>query len=138
MTYYPVAITQPLLQAQDPGLNSTMEPLGPACVLGIDLGTSSVKAALLEETAQGPAEFGSCTKETRAQVAGQAAGLQVSQLGPGGSGLGLLPCFLVVTHWWAPGPTVWEPLGWIIHFSCSFSTVLLLVPYLLKIHCWGT
>ncbi|KAJ6657217.1 hypothetical protein lerEdw1_002584 [Lerista edwardsae] len=70
---------QPSFHAQDPCLNSTMVPLKPACILGIDLGTSSVKAALVEETAQGPAVFGSCTKETRAQIASQASGLQVNE-----------------------------------------------------------
>ncbi|XP_077168815.1 sedoheptulokinase isoform X2 [Paroedura picta] len=53
-------------------------PHGPgrACVLGVDLGTSSVKAALVEETDQGPAVIASCCKDTQAQVESQAAGLQ--------------------------------------------------------------
>ncbi|XP_066490948.1 transient receptor potential cation channel subfamily V member 1 isoform X1 [Tiliqua scincoides] len=61
------------------GLNSAMPRLGPTCVLGIDLGTSSVKTALVEETDQGPTVLMSCTKETQAQVASQAAGLQVNE-----------------------------------------------------------
>ncbi|XP_015262370.1 PREDICTED: sedoheptulokinase [Gekko japonicus] len=61
----------------DAGSNPAV-PHGPghACVLGIDMGTTSVKVALVEETDQGPAVIENCTKETQAQVESQAAGLQ--------------------------------------------------------------
>ncbi|XP_054857580.1 sedoheptulokinase [Eublepharis macularius] len=58
-------------QAEE-GSNSVMSHVpGRACVLGIDMGTTSVKVALVEETDQGPAVIKSCTKETQAQVEGQ-------------------------------------------------------------------
>lgn len=71
------------LEEQEQGSNSALPALGPACVLGIDLGTSSVKAALVEETDQGPAVLMSCTKETRAQVASQPAGLHENEQNAG-------------------------------------------------------
>ncbi|XP_053131094.1 sedoheptulokinase-like [Hemicordylus capensis] len=49
--------------------------LGPSCVLGIDVGTTSVKTGLVSKTEHGPAVTQSCTKETRAQVENAPAGL---------------------------------------------------------------
>nr|XP_028564445.1 sedoheptulokinase [Podarcis muralis]XP_028564446.1 sedoheptulokinase [Podarcis muralis]XP_028564447.1 sedoheptulokinase [Podarcis muralis]XP_028564448.1 sedoheptulokinase [Podarcis muralis] len=57
---------------QDKGLNPAMV----ACVLGIDLGTSSVKTILLQEMEQGPTVIASCARETRAQVESASAGPQ--------------------------------------------------------------
>uniref|UniRef100_A0A8C8VMK4 Sedoheptulokinase n=1 Tax=Pelusios castaneus TaxID=367368 RepID=A0A8C8VMK4_9SAUR len=49
---------------------------GCVCVLGIDLGTTSVKAALVVETEQGQLVTQSCSKETQAQTGSLAAGAQ--------------------------------------------------------------
>ncbi|XP_074869467.1 sedoheptulokinase isoform X2 [Carettochelys insculpta] len=49
---------------------------GTGRVLGIDLGTTSVKAALVAETEQGPVVTHSCSRETQAQVDSPAAGAQ--------------------------------------------------------------
>ncbi|XP_039363420.1 sedoheptulokinase isoform X2 [Mauremys reevesii] len=46
------------------------------CVLGIDLGTTSVKAALVIETEQGQIVTQSCSRETQAQADSPAAGAQ--------------------------------------------------------------
>ncbi|XP_063152070.1 sedoheptulokinase [Candoia aspera] len=43
-------------------------PLPTPCVLGIDLGTTSVKAVLMEETNRGPSVIASCTKAVQANV----------------------------------------------------------------------
>ncbi|KFP01899.1 Sedoheptulokinase, partial [Calypte anna] len=48
----------------------------PACVLGIDLGTTSVKAALLEGTERGQVVAGSCSRETQAYTSSLEAGPQ--------------------------------------------------------------
>nr|XP_056721334.1 sedoheptulokinase [Euleptes europaea] len=64
--------------AQVDGGASPAVPPGPgrACALGIDLGTSSVKVAVVEDAGRGPVVVESCSRETRAQVESQAAGLQ--------------------------------------------------------------
>ncbi|KAM7139546.1 sedoheptulokinase isoform 2-T2 [Macrochelys suwanniensis] len=49
---------------------------GTVCVLGIDLGTTSVKAALVVETEQGQIVTQSCSRETQAQSDSPAAGAQ--------------------------------------------------------------
>ncbi|XP_060115537.1 sedoheptulokinase [Heteronotia binoei] len=49
---------------------------GRALALGIDLGTSTVKVALMEETYEGPTIIQRASKETQAQVESQAAGRQ--------------------------------------------------------------
>ncbi|NXD13208.1 SHPK Sedoheptulokinase, partial [Nothocercus nigrocapillus] len=49
---------------------------GAACVLGIDLGTTSVKAALVVGGEQGPVVAESCSKETQAQTGSPGAGPQ--------------------------------------------------------------
>ncbi|XP_030392631.1 sedoheptulokinase isoform X2 [Gopherus evgoodei] len=49
---------------------------GTVCVLGIDLGTTSVKAALVIETEQGQIVTQSCSRETEAQADSPAAGAQ--------------------------------------------------------------
>ncbi|XP_077692952.1 sedoheptulokinase isoform X3 [Eretmochelys imbricata] len=57
------------------GLSPCATP-GTVCVLGIDLGTTSVKAALVAETAQGQIVTQSCSRETQAQADSPAAGAQ--------------------------------------------------------------
>nr|XP_048679465.1 sedoheptulokinase isoform X4 [Caretta caretta] len=57
------------------GLSPCATP-GTVCVLGIDLGTTSVKAALVVETAQGQIVTQSCSRETQAQANSPAAGAQ--------------------------------------------------------------
>ncbi|XP_027675996.1 sedoheptulokinase isoform X2 [Chelonia mydas] len=57
------------------GLSPCAAP-GTVCVLGIDLGTTSVKAALVVETAQGQIVTQSCSRETQAQADSPAAGAQ--------------------------------------------------------------
>ncbi|XP_073171691.1 sedoheptulokinase isoform X2 [Lepidochelys kempii] len=57
------------------GLSPCATP-GTVCVLGIDLGTTSVKAALVVETAQGQIVTQSCSRETQAQADSPAAGAQ--------------------------------------------------------------
>ncbi|NWJ11484.1 SHPK Sedoheptulokinase, partial [Crypturellus undulatus] len=47
-----------------------------ACVLGIDLGTTSVKAALVVAGEQGPVVAESCSRETQAQTGSPGAGSQ--------------------------------------------------------------
>lgn len=49
----------------------------PACVLGIDLGTTSVKAALLIGAERGQVVAESCSRETQAYTNSQEAGPQV-------------------------------------------------------------
>ncbi|NWX97896.1 SHPK Sedoheptulokinase, partial [Nothoprocta ornata] len=49
---------------------------GAACVLGIDLGTTSVKAAVVVRGEQGPVVAESCSRETRAQTGSPGAGQQ--------------------------------------------------------------
>uniref|UniRef100_A0A8B9YWZ7 Carbohydrate kinase FGGY N-terminal domain-containing protein n=1 Tax=Buteo japonicus TaxID=224669 RepID=A0A8B9YWZ7_9AVES len=48
----------------------------PACVLGIDLGTTSVKAALLMGAEQGQVVAESCSRETQAHTSSLEAGPQ--------------------------------------------------------------
>ncbi|XP_053864710.1 sedoheptulokinase isoform X1 [Malaclemys terrapin pileata] len=57
------------------GLSPCATP-GTMCVLGIDLGTTSVKAALVIETEQGQIVAQSCSRETQAQADSLAAGAQ--------------------------------------------------------------
>ncbi|XP_044850003.1 sedoheptulokinase isoform X2 [Mauremys mutica] len=57
------------------GLSPCTTP-GTMCVLGIDLGTTSVKAALVIETEQGQIVTQSCSRETQAQADSPAAGAQ--------------------------------------------------------------
>ncbi|XP_034608591.1 sedoheptulokinase isoform X3 [Trachemys scripta elegans] len=57
------------------GLSPCATP-GTLCVLGIDLGTTSVKAALVIETEQGQIVAQSCSRETQAQADSLAAGAQ--------------------------------------------------------------
>ncbi|XP_024066991.1 sedoheptulokinase isoform X2 [Terrapene carolina triunguis] len=57
------------------GLSPCATP-GTVCVLGIDLGTTSVKAALVIETEQGQIVAQSCSRETQAQADSLAAGAQ--------------------------------------------------------------
>ncbi|KAM9117882.1 sedoheptulokinase isoform 3-T3 [Pangshura tecta] len=57
------------------GLSPCTTP-GTMCVLGIDLGTTSVKAALVMETEQGRIVTQSCSRETQAQADSPAAGAQ--------------------------------------------------------------
>ncbi|XP_050785524.1 sedoheptulokinase isoform X2 [Gopherus flavomarginatus] len=57
------------------GLSPCTTP-GTVCVLGIDLGTTSVKAALVIETEQGQIVTQSCSRETEAQADSPAAGAQ--------------------------------------------------------------
>ncbi|XP_061460761.1 sedoheptulokinase isoform X2 [Rhineura floridana] len=66
-------------KVQDKGSNAAMPPRPSACVLGVDLGTSSVKAILLEETAQGPTVIASCSRDTQARVESHAAGPQAKE-----------------------------------------------------------
>lgn len=49
----------------------------PACVLGIDLGTTSVKAALLVGAERGHVVADSCSRETQAHTDSLEAGPQV-------------------------------------------------------------
>lgn len=48
-----------------------------SCVLGIDLGTTSVKAALLVGTGRGHVVAASCSRETQAHASSLEAGPQV-------------------------------------------------------------
>ncbi|XP_038231657.1 sedoheptulokinase isoform X2 [Dermochelys coriacea] len=57
------------------GLSPCATP-GTVCVLGIDLGTTSVKAALVVETEQGHIVTQSCSRETQAQADSPAVGAQ--------------------------------------------------------------
>lgn len=52
-------------------------PPGLACALGIDLGTTSVKAALVVAGETGPVVAESCSRETGARADSPAAGPQV-------------------------------------------------------------
>ncbi|XP_044286315.1 sedoheptulokinase [Varanus komodoensis] len=63
-------------KAPDKALNPAGPPGTAACVLGIDMGTTSVKAVLVEETAQGPVVVASCSKDTQAKVESPDAGPQ--------------------------------------------------------------
>lgn len=49
----------------------------PACVLGIDLGTTSVKAALVVAAERGHVVAESCSRETQAHTSSLEAGPQV-------------------------------------------------------------
>ncbi|XP_042298300.1 sedoheptulokinase isoform X2 [Sceloporus undulatus] len=64
-------------ESEDTGSKPAVPPANSFCVLGIDMGTTSVKAVLVEETDRGPTVVASCTKATKAQVESHGAtGLQ--------------------------------------------------------------
>nr|XP_060612875.1 sedoheptulokinase [Anolis sagrei ordinatus]XP_060612876.1 sedoheptulokinase [Anolis sagrei ordinatus] len=56
------------MQAPPRGEDKASNAVGSPCVLGIDLGTTSVKAVLMEETRQVPAVIASCTEATGAAI----------------------------------------------------------------------
>ena len=75
------------------------------CVLGIDLGTTSVKAALVVGTERGQVVAESCSRETQAYTSSVEAGLPVVGTCAGkGQGLEAL---LVVPGWLLCG-------GWVV------------------------
>uniref|UniRef100_A0A8D0L3E0 Sedoheptulokinase n=1 Tax=Sphenodon punctatus TaxID=8508 RepID=A0A8D0L3E0_SPHPU len=66
-------------KAASPSLAGAMQAAGgpnPCWALGLDLGTSSVKVALVEETERGVTVLDSCTRETRAESRAESRGAE--------------------------------------------------------------
>lgn len=75
-----VGVGPPVCAGQGDSLHPLMAAasgLKPACVLGIDLGTTSVKAALVAGTERGLALAQSCSRETQAHSDSPGAAPQV-------------------------------------------------------------
>lgn len=89
------------------------------CVLGIDLGTTSVKAALVVGTERGQVVAESCSRETQAYTSSVEAGLQVrARSAAGGSRMAAL--------WWLGCVAGLQGLWWLswiffYYYFCACS-----------------